>query len=121
MFSSTVMDHFLNPRNVGLLPEPHRVGLAGSMREGRFMQLSLHVEDGKIEAASFKTYGCVPAIAAASCLTEWLQGLTVEEALSITPDQLVERLGGLPPRRTFCATMAIAALREALVEVPSCS
>ncbi len=114
MFSSTVMDHFHNPRNAGDLEPCSGLGVAGSREAGRFLQLSVRVEAGTISAARFRTYGCVPAIAAGSCLAEWIEGLTVDEARAITPVQLVERLGGLPPKRAFCTVLAIEALRNAL-------
>lgn len=108
------MDHFHNPRNVGDLEPCSGLGLAGSREAGRFLQLSIRLEGNVIQAARFRTYGCVPAIASGSCLAEWVEGLTVDEARSITPLQLVERLGGLPPKRTFCTVLAVEALRNAL-------
>ena len=114
MFSSTVMDHFQNPRNVGTLENQTGRGVAGSVETGRFIQFSLRVESDRIAAARFKTYGCVPVIAAGSLLAHWAEGLTVDEARAITPEQLLERLGGLPPQRRFCAVLAVEALRNAL-------
>ena len=114
MFSSTVMEHFYNPRKAGTLMPHTGLGLAGSMQDGRYVQITLQLAEGKIVAARFKTYGCVPAIAAGDCLAEWVEGLTVDEARAITPKQLIDRLGGLPPQRNFCAVLAIEALRNAL-------
>jgi nitrogen fixation NifU-like protein len=114
VFSSIVMDHFQNPRNVGDLEPCSGVGLAGSREVGRFLQLSVQIDGGIVQAARFRTYGCVPAIASGSCLVEWVEGLTVDEARAITPVQLLERLGGLPPKRTFCTVLAVEALRNAL-------
>lgn len=114
MFSSTVMDHFHNPRRVGTLMPHTGLGLAGSMEEGRFVQITVRLEEGRIAAARFKTYGCVPAIAAGDCLAEWVEGMTMDEARTLTPQDLIARLGGLPPQRQFCAALAIQALRNAL-------
>lgn len=114
MFSSTVMDHFQNPRKCGILTSYTGLGLAGSREEGRFVQISLRLEGATVKEARFKTYGCVPAIAASSMLAEWVEGLTVDEARTITPQQLIDRLGGLPPHRTFAAVLAIQALHSAL-------
>ncbi len=114
MFSATVMDHFYQPRNVGTLQPASGFGQAGSREEGRFVQIWLQLEGTRIQSARYKTYGCVPAIAAGSCLTEWVEGLTVDEARCLTPMDLIDRLGGLPPRRAFCAALAIAALQQAL-------
>lgn len=125
MFSSTVMDHFHNPRNVGTLASCSGIGLAGSGDKGRFVQVSLKIQGAVISAARFKTYGCVPAIAAGSVLMDWVEGRTVVEARSLTVAQLLDQLGGLPPQRIFCAELAIEALRKALdnaeSEAPPCS
>lgn len=84
------------------------------MQEGRYVQFTVLVEGQLVKAARFRTYGCVPAIAACSCLAEWVEGLAVDEARSLTPRQLIDRLGGLPPQRLFCAALAIEGLRNAL-------
>lgn len=114
MFSPTVMDHFLNPRKVGDLENSSGIGLAGSRDSGRFLQISVQLDGDIVRAARFRTYGCVPAIAAGSCLAEWVEGLTADEARAITPVQLAEKLGRLPPKRAFCTVLAIEALRNAL-------
>lgn len=114
MFSTIVMDHFQNPRNVGTLTPHTGFGQAGSMQAGRFVQVTVRVEQGVILAARFKTFGCVPAIAAGSVLTEWVEGLTVAEARAVSPQHLIDRLGGLPPQRNFCAALAVEALRNSL-------
>ena len=116
MFSSTVMDHFQNPRNVGSLEGQISQGTAGSLETGRYVQFYLRLEGERITAARFKAYGCVPAIAAGSVLAHWAEGLTVDEARGITTEQLLERLGGLPPQRRFCAALAVEALRNALAD-----
>lgn len=114
MFSTIVMDNFLNAHKAGILDPASGFGQAGSREAGRFAQFTVIVEDATIVAARFRTYGCVPAIAACNCLADWVEGLKVEQARSITPEQLVQRLGGLPPQRVFCTVLALEALRNAL-------
>lgn len=114
MFSSTVMDHFERPRNAGSLEPPCGVGESGSREMGRWAQFTLRVEDDRVTAARFRTYGCVPAIAACSCLAEWVEGLTVDEIRSLTARDLIDRLGGLPPTRLFCAALALDAMLASL-------
>jgi nitrogen fixation protein NifU and related proteins len=114
MYSNIVMDHFLNPRNVGTLAQPDVIGKAGSPGEGEYVLLHLNTGDRKITEARFQTYGCGPAIAACSCLTEWLIGKPFDEASALTPEGLSDLLGGLPPDKLFCAGLAVTALRNAL-------
>lgn len=78
------------------------------------MRVRLRLQEGRIEAASFQTYGCVPVIACGSYLTSWVIGKTPELALSLDASTLESLLGGLPPDKTFCAELAVAALRQAL-------
>lgn len=108
------MDHFLNPRNAGELPDATGVGHSGSFEAGRFARIEVRVVDGVIEDIAFKTYGCAPAIAACSLLTEWAKGRRATEARLLRPGRLDEMLGGLPERRRFCADLAIEALAGAL-------
>jgi nitrogen fixation NifU-like protein len=114
MFSSIVMDHFFNPRNVGTLESPDAIGKSGSPGEGEFVILHLKLEGDTISEASFQTFGCGPAIASCSFLTEWVKGKTVKEAGELTPEKLSELLGGLPPDKMFCAGLAVSGLKNAL-------
>jgi nitrogen fixation NifU-like protein len=116
MFSQTVMEHFLGPRNVGELAHPSGEGWAGSPEAGRYMCLQVHLQGDSILEARYRTYGCAPAIAAGSLLTEWLRGRTVPEARALSAAELVAMLGGLPPERLFCADLALEALHDALDE-----
>lgn len=115
-FSPTVMDHFLEPRNVGTFPLPSGEGCAGSVEAGRFTRVQVLLEGDVVREARFQTYGCAPAIAAGSYLTEWVRGRRVEEALKFAPADLVWELGGLPASRRFCAALAVDALRQALLQ-----
>jgi nitrogen fixation NifU-like protein len=114
VYSRTVADHFLNPRNVGALEAPDAIGQVGSPGAGEFVVLHLRLQGEVIAEACFQTIGCGPAIAACSLLTEWVTGKTREQALALTSEQLIHLLGGLPPDKGFCAGLAIDALRNAL-------
>lgn len=113
-YNKNVMEHFLNPRNVGSLEDADRVGTEGTPGAGPFMQIFVKLRSGVIADISFKTYGCGASIASCSKLTEMAIGKTVSEALSITPAMLLEALGGLPLGKRHCPGMAISALRKAL-------
>lgn len=119
-FSPTVMEHFLEPMNMGTLASPSGEGWSGSREAGRFMRVQVLLEGDLIRAARFQTYGCAYAIASASFLTEWVRGRTVEEGLRLEPAELIHALGAVPARRRFCAVLAVDALRNALaVAIPS--
>jgi nitrogen fixation NifU-like protein len=114
MYSPTVMDHFGNPRNSGRPVRNNVTGVAGTPEAGPFMVLYLDVEGDYIREVGFQTYGCAPAIAAGSLLTEMIKGRGVEEASAINSKRLMEELGGLPLGKEHCAEIAISALADAL-------
>jgi nitrogen fixation NifU-like protein len=116
MYSAIVMDHFGSPRNVGELDHPDAVGAAGQPGRGNYMVLHFRVDGGRIVQCGFLTYGCPPAIAAGSLLTELVKGKRVEDALELTPAELEEALGGLPLGRKHCAALAIEALHAAFAD-----
>lgn len=120
MYSETTTDHFLNPRNIGPLEDADAAGTAGTPGEGNFMVIELKLRDGVIETARFQTYGCPAAVAAGSCLTEWIMGMATSEAGSITGEALEARLGGLPLGKGHCAALAVEALRAALARAVEC-
>jgi len=113
-YSEIVNEHFFNPRNVGTLDSPDAIGIAGSPGEGEYVVLHFLLKEGKIAAARFQTFGCGPAIAACSLLTEWVKDKSIGEACSLTTEQLTEMLGGLPEDKRFCASLALRALHQAL-------
>jgi nitrogen fixation NifU-like protein len=113
-FSEQVMAHFFAPRNVGSLEPPCGEATAGSVRRGAYIRMYARVDRGRVRDARWLTYGCVPAIAAGSALTEWAIGRDVREVMEYSSAQLIEALGGLPPRRVFCAELAVEALRNAV-------
>ena len=121
MYSEIVMDHFQNPRNAGELTDADAVGKAGEVGRGNYVVIYLRLEGGCIAQTGFLTYGCAPAIAAASVLTEMIQGDRPEGARQISAETLQKALGGLPLGRRHCAAQAIEALREAIdrIEQPS--
>ena len=114
MFSPAVLDHYYTPRNQGRLARPSGEGLAGSWRAGQYVRIQVELEGDRIAAARFETWGCVPAVACASYVTEWATGRTVAEALALSPQELIAALDGIPARRRFCASLAVLALHRAL-------
>jgi nitrogen fixation protein NifU and related proteins len=114
LYNQTVMDHFLNPRNLGDLKDADGVGEVGAAACGDIMKISLKIEDGRIKEARFKTFGCGSAIASSSMATELIKGRTIEEALHFSNQEVVSALGGLPPVKIHCSVLAEEALKAAL-------
>ncbi len=114
LYNQTVMDHFMNPRNMGDLPNADGIGEVGAAACGDIMKISLKIRDGKIEDARFKTFGCGSAIASSSMATELIKGRTIEEAMSFSNQEVVSALGGLPPVKIHCSVLAEEALKAAL-------
>jgi nitrogen fixation NifU-like protein len=113
-YTAKVMDHFMNPRNVGEIENADGVGEVGNPACGDMMRLYLKVEEGKIVEAKFRTFGCGAAIASSSMLTEMIKGKTLEEARTITNQQVSDALDGLPPVKIHCSVMAEQAVKAAL-------
>jgi nitrogen fixation NifU-like protein len=114
LYNQTVMDHFLNPRNMGDLQEADGVGEVGAAACGDIMKITLKVREGRIEDARFKTFGCGSAIASSSMATELIKGRTVEEAMNFSNQEVVDALGGLPPVKIHCSVLAEEAIKAAL-------
>jgi len=114
LYNSTVMDHFMHPRNMGDLKDADGVGEVGAAACGDIMKISLKIKDGKIEDARFKTFGCGSAIASSSMATELIKGRSIDEAMSFTNQEVVDALGGLPPVKIHCSVLAEEALKAAL-------
>jgi len=113
-YTEQVMDHFMNPRNVGELDGANGIGTVGNASCGDIMRVFLKIEDEKIIDASFKTFGCGAAVATSSMATEMVKGKTIQEALTITNKSVMDALGGLPSVKAHCSTLAEEALRAAL-------
>ena len=115
MYIEKVMDHFTNPRNVGEMEEPSGVGTVGNAKCGDIMRMYLDIdENGVIQEAKFKTFGCGAAIATSSMATELVKGKTVQEALEVTNKAVMEALDGLPPVKVHCSLLAEEAIHAAL-------
>lgn len=114
LYNPTVMDHFMNPRNMGDLKDADGVGEVGAAACGDIMKISLKIKDGKIEDARFKTFGCGSAIASSSMATELIKGRTIDEAMNFSNQEVVNALGGLPPVKIHCSVLAEEALKAAL-------
>ena len=116
MYSDKVIDHYENPRNVGKMDRDDKdvgTGMVGAPACGDVMQLQIRVEDGIIEDAKFKTYGCGSAIASSSLLTEWVKGKSLEEAGRISNTDIARELT-LPPVKIHCSVLAEDAIKAAI-------
>ena len=121
-YSDKVLDHYENPRNVGKLDDEDvnvGTGMVGAPACGDVMRLQIKVdEDGVIEDAKFKTYGCGSAIASSSLLTEWVKGRSLDQATEIKNKDIAEELG-LPPVKIHCSVLAEDAIQAAIADVKS--
>jgi nitrogen fixation NifU-like protein len=119
-YSDKVLDHYENPRNVGRLDDDDQnvgTGMVGAPACGDVMRLQIKVnDDGVIEDAKFKTYGCGSAIASSSLLTEWVKGRTIDDAATIRNTEIAEELG-LPPVKIHCSVLAEDAIKAAISDV----
>ncbi|MCL4458245.1 MAG: Fe-S cluster assembly scaffold protein NifU [Nitrospirae bacterium] len=114
MYSPKVMDHFMNPRNVGEIQDADGMGMEGNPTCGDAMQLFIKVENDVIVDAKFRTFGCGAAIAVSSMITEMVKGKTLDEALTISKEAVANELGGLPPQKMHCSNLGADALRKAV-------
>lgn len=116
MYTEKVMDHFMNPRNVGEIEAADGVGEVGNAKCGDIMKMYLKIDNGIIEDVKFKTFGCGSAIASSSMATELVKGKTINEALNVTNKAVAEALDGLPPIKMHCSVLAEQAIKSALVD-----
>lgn len=114
LYSDKVMDHFLNPRNVGVIEDADGVGEVGNAKCGDIMKMYLKIDNDVIEDVKFETFGCASAIASSSMATEMIKGKPVEEALKLTNKAVAEALDGLPDYKMHCSVLAQEAIEEAI-------
>jgi len=116
LYTEKVMDHFKNPRNIGIIEEPSVIIQVGDPDCGDTLLLSLKIKKEKIIDVKYKIYGCGAAVATSSIASEMMMGKTLNEALKITDDSIAEALGGLPEEKHHCSNLAASALRGAINE-----
>jgi nitrogen fixation protein NifU and related proteins len=115
-YSATLVEHFLNPRNAGLMREPDGVGVEEYAGCGDLARFFLRVRDGRVQEVRFQTYGCGPTIAAASAASERVTGRTVEELVNLKPQEVEDAVDGLPDDRKHAADVVAGALRAAALD-----
>lgn len=113
-YSQKVMDHFMNPRNVGEILDADGIGQVGNPVCGDIMKMYLKIKDNVITDVKFKTFGCGAAVATSSMATELIMGKTLEEALEISNKTVAEALNGLPPIKMHCSNLAEQAIKAAI-------
>jgi nitrogen fixation NifU-like protein len=113
------MEHFMNPRNVGVIEDADGVGKAGNPICGDLMEIFIKVKDNRIEDIKFRTFGCGAAIASSSMVTEMVKGKTLDEALAVGNKAVAKALGGLPPIKMHCSNVAADALHKAIEDYRS--
>lgn len=115
IYNEILIDHFLHPRNVGEIENPDAVATVGDPTCGDFIRVYLKVEDGKISAFKFLTQGCPGAISTSSIATELAIGKTLDEALKLPDNDVIEAAGGIPARKAHCSLLAIRGLHQAIL------
>lgn len=116
MYSEKVMEHFMNPRNVGEIENADGIGQVGNPKCGDIMKMYLKIDNDTIVDVRFKTFGCGSAIASSSMATELIKGKTIKEAMQLTNKAVAEALDGLPPVKMHCSVLAEQAIKSALYD-----
>ena len=119
LYSEKVMDHFRNPRNVGVIEDANGIGEVGNAKCGDIMKMYLKIEDEIIQDVKFETFGCGSAIASSSMATELIKGKPVSEAMQLTNKAVAEALDGLPAYKMHCSVLAEEAIQKALEDYRS--
>ena len=116
LYTDIVMDHFMNPRNVGSIENADGVGEVGNAKCGDIMKIYLKIENDIIKDVKFETFGCGSAIASSSMATEMIKGKSIHEALELTNKAVAEALDGLPAHKMHCSVLAEEAIKKALTD-----
>ena len=116
LYSEKVMDHFRNPRNVGIIENADGVGEVGNAKCGDIMKIYLKIDGGIISDVKFETFGCGSAIASSSMATELIKGKPVSDALALTNKAVAEALDGLPAHKLHCSVLAEEAIKNAIID-----
>ena len=114
LYTDTVMDHFMHPRNVGSIENADGVGEVGNAKCGDIMKIYLKIDDNRVTDVKFETFGCGSAIASSSMATEMIKGKTIDEALALTNKEVVDALGGFPVHKLHCSVLAEEAVKSAI-------
>ncbi|MDY0232308.1 MAG: Fe-S cluster assembly scaffold protein NifU [Candidatus Saccharicenans sp.] len=114
MYTDKVMEHFMNPRNVGTIPDADGIGEVGNPVCGDMMTFYIKVKDDRLEDVKFQTFGCGAAIAVSSMVSEMAKGKTLDEAMKISNELVAEELGGLPKNKMHCSNLGADALHKAI-------
>ncbi len=116
MYTKKVMDHFSNPRNVGIIPDADGVGTIGDPRCGDYLSIYIKVENRQLNEVKFQIQGCPAAIATSSVLTEMVKGKSIVDAIKIKDRDVTRALGGLPPVKRHCSNLGTGALHQAILD-----
>jgi nitrogen fixation NifU-like protein len=119
VYNETLIDHFTHPRNVGEIENPDAMAVVGDPTCGDYVRVYINVKDGKIYDFKFLTMGCPGAISTSSIATELAIGKTLEEALKLTDNDVIEAAGGIPARKAHCSLLAIKGLHQAVLNYQS--
>jgi nitrogen fixation NifU-like protein len=114
MYSDIVIEHFMNPRNVGTIPDADGEALVGNSVCGDLMKVYIKVKNNRLEEIRFQTFGCAAAIASASLGSEMAKGMTLEQAMTLTNEDVAKALGGLPEHKMHCSNLVADALHKAI-------
>ncbi len=114
MYNKKVIEHFRHPRNIGKIDNADGKGHVGNPTCGDEIIIYIKVKDNKIDDIKFETFGCAAAIASSSITTEMVKGMPIEEAMEITKQQIVDKLGGLPPEKIHCSVLAEEGVKKAI-------
>ncbi|MGC9781680.1 MAG: Fe-S cluster assembly scaffold protein NifU [Candidatus Heimdallarchaeota archaeon] len=114
LYSKKVMEHFTKPKNVGKIEDADGLGIVGNPKCGDTMEITIKVKDEKIADIKFRTFGCASAIASSSITTVMAKGMTLDDALKLTRNDVAKELDGLPPHKMHCSNLAADALHKAI-------